>query len=87
MPEASSKLTSQTTKNYYMKTTSNESKDFELSNVSEDVSKKVLSLDSSKSFSKLSAGQCISIGSSLKKYNKFINKTYQISQKKVKLLS
>ena len=49
LPRAPNKFTSQTTKNYYAKTSCNVSNDFEFSNVSEeDVEKILLSLDSSK---------------------------------------
>ena len=49
MPRAPKKLTSQTTKNYYAKTSCKVFSDFELSNVSEeDVKKNFLSLDTSK---------------------------------------
>ena len=49
MPRAPNKFTSQTTKNYYAKTSCNVSNDFEFSNVSEeDVKKILLSLDTSK---------------------------------------
>ena len=49
LPRAPSKLTSQTTKNYYAKTSCNISNDFGFSNVSEeDVKKILLSLDTSK---------------------------------------
>ena len=62
-----------------MKTSSNESKDFEMSKLFEDVSKNILvRLDTSNNFSKISEGQCRSIGSSFKKYNKFINKTINL---------
>ena len=49
MPRAPNKFTSQTTKNYYAKTSCNVSNDFEFSNISEeDVKKILLSLDTSK---------------------------------------
>ena len=49
LPRAPNKFTSQTTKNYYAKTSCNISNDFEFSNVSEeDVKKCLLSLDTSK---------------------------------------
>ena len=49
MPRAPNKLTGQTTKNYYAKTSCNVSDEFEFSNVSEeDVKKILLSLDTSK---------------------------------------
>ena len=49
LPRAPNKFTSQTTKNYYAKTSCNVSNDFEFSNVSEeDVKKILLSLDTSK---------------------------------------
>ena len=49
LPNAPNKITSQTTKNYYAKSSYKVSNDFELSNVSEEVIKKVLlSLDASK---------------------------------------
>ena len=49
MPRAPNKFTSQTTKNYYSKTSCNISNDFEFSNVSEEDAKKILpSLDTSK---------------------------------------
>ena len=49
LPRAPNKFTSQATKNYYAKTSSNVSNDFEFSNVSrEDVKKILLSLDTSK---------------------------------------
>ena len=49
MQKAPNKFTSQTIKNYYAKTSCNVSNDFELSNVSEEVIKKILrSLDTSK---------------------------------------
>ena len=49
MPRAPNKFTSQTTKNYYNKTSCNVSNDFEFSNISEeDVKKILLSLDTSK---------------------------------------
>ena len=50
LPIVPNKFTSQTTKNYYAKTSCNVSNDFEFSNVSEeDVKKIFLSLDTSKS--------------------------------------
>ena len=48
LPRAPNKFTSQTTKNYYAKTSCNVSNDFEFSNVSEDVKKILLSLNTSK---------------------------------------
>ena len=49
LPRAPNKFTSQTTKNYYAKTSCNVSNDFEFSNVSEEDVKKILrSLDTSK---------------------------------------
>ena len=48
MPRTPNKFTSQTTKNYYAKTSCNISNDFEFSNVSEDVKKMLLSLDTNK---------------------------------------
>ena len=49
LPRAPNKFTSQTTKSYYAKTSSNVSNDFEFSNVfEEDVKKILLSLDTSK---------------------------------------
>ena len=48
LPRVPNKFTSQTTKNYYAKTSCNVSNDFEFSNVSEDVKKILLSLDTSK---------------------------------------
>ena len=49
LPRVPNKFTSQTTKNYYAKTSCNVSNDFEFSNVSEeDVKKILLSLDASK---------------------------------------
>ena len=49
MSRAINKFTSQTTKNYYSRTSCNLSNDFEFSNVSEeDVKKTLLSLDASK---------------------------------------
>ena len=49
LPRAPNKLTGQTTKNYYAKTSCNVSDEFEFSNVSEeDVKKILLSLDTSK---------------------------------------
>ena len=49
LPRAPNKFTSQTTKNYYAKTSCNVSNDFEFSNVSEeDVKKILLNLDTSK---------------------------------------
>ena len=49
LPKAPNKFTSQTAKNYYAKTSCNVSNDFELSNVSEEVIKKILLiLDTSK---------------------------------------
>ena len=49
LPKAPNKFTSQTTKNYYAKISCNVSDDLELSNVSEEVIKKILlSFDTSK---------------------------------------
>ena len=48
LPRAPNKFTSQTTKDYYAKTSCNVSNDFEFSNVSEVIKKTLLSLDTSK---------------------------------------
>ena len=49
LPRAPNKSTSQTTKNYYAKTSCNVSNDFEFSNISEEDTKKILfSLDTNK---------------------------------------
>ena len=50
LPKAPYKFFSQTTKNYYAKTSSNVSNDFELSNVSEEVIKKILAYKLLKSY-------------------------------------
>ena len=47
LPRAPNKFTSQTTKNYYTKTSCNISNDFEFSNLPEDVKKILLSLNTS----------------------------------------
>ena len=77
LPRAPSKFTSQTTKSYYAKTSCNVSNDFEFSNVSEEVIKKILlNLDTTKA-----AGidqvpsKCLKDGA------------YQPSQRSVKLLN
>ena len=80
LPIAPNKFTSQTTKNYYAKTSCNVSNDFEFSNVSEDVKKILLSLDTSKAAgmdqipAKFLRDGAEVLALPFGEYNKFINK-------------
>ena len=87
LPRAPNKSTSQTTKNYYAKTSCNISNDFEFSNVSqEDVKKILLSIDTSKAAGMdqipekfLRYGTEV-LASSFGKHDKFINKIISLNR-------
>ena len=76
LPKAPNKVTSQTTKNYHAKRFCNVSKEFEFSNVSEEVINNILlSLDTSKAtWMEQIPAKLLRNDSSFEKYNKFINK-------------